>query len=180
MPRLNGFLSRPDKERMDEQASLSLNPAAQEAARKKLEKVARNGGDWFFWIAALSALNTAARVFGQVGTLAFALGITQVIEDWGVPQGWRGTWATIAINLPIAGIFVVFGWYARKWRRWAFLAGLALYAVDALVFVMMRIDLWALGLHYLAWLFIFRGSKAAQELEIMIAAKAPGVTTGVS
>ena len=46
-----------------------------------LEQQHRAGSQWFYWIAALTLINTAGSVFGSSWGFVVGLGITQVVES---------------------------------------------------------------------------------------------------
>ena len=55
------------------------------------------------------------------------------------------------------------GMAARAQQRWAFLAGIVLYAADMIPLIMM-FSLWAFGVHAFFVFRWFQGQKALQEL----------------
>ena len=136
--------------------SVSADPVIQSAAR------------WFWWIAGLSLVN--AVMFHSGSEVNFVIGLAMT------------TLASVAFakNLPIAialagltvGFYFLVGLYAQRRVLWAFYLGLAVYAVDALIYVMFQ-DWMSVGFHVLAGFFIFKGLQRTREL-----AKAPPTLTG--
>jgi hypothetical protein len=87
----------------------------------------------FYWIAALTVLNSIVVISGRSLRFAIGLGITAGIDLKAKELGSPGAVLDLLISGTIAGIFVVLGNLAGKRIRWAFLAGIALYGFDGLV-----------------------------------------------
>jgi len=144
---------------------------------ESLERSVRNGARWFFWIALLSLVNTAMFLFGS--TTAFVMGLvaTQVVDGVAVAaiqQGAPGALKFIAIgvDLLIAGVFLGFGLYAGRKRRWAFVAGMILYFLDAMLAVALA-DWMSLAFHGLALVFLQAGLSALGRLTAAPVAPTP-------
>jgi hypothetical protein len=105
--------------------------------RAQLEPRMLSGARWFYWIAALSILTSIISLVG--GNLAFlvALGIMQMID--GMAKGaaeslGEGTKiVALVFDLIAAGVLALIGYFATKRHSWAFIVGMALYALDALL-----------------------------------------------
>jgi len=67
-------------------------------------------------------------------------------------------------------VLVALGLAARRGHRWAFLAGILLYATDMMI-LMVMFSLWAFGVHAFFVLKWFQGQKALKHLN------KPGITT---
>jgi hypothetical protein len=106
---------------------LSLNQ------RKYLHLCVRSGANWFFWIAALSLVNTLLVALGF--DLAFFLGLafTQIVDA--VSSEWEGLSRLIFIGIDYLclGVFAGLGLLAHRKQAWAFLTGIILYSLDALL-----------------------------------------------
>ena len=143
--------------------------------RLRLQSRLRNGANWFYWIAALSVINTILIEFGSTINFVFGLGITQIIDalvflfGQDFPQesfivlrifGW-------VITLLIILIFVLFGIFANKRQRWAFVAGIIVYALDglAVLFVWDKPDLFAFVFHLIVIWGLVSGLRAIGQLE---------------
>lgn len=150
-------------------------PALQQMAagqeRHRLEGQHRSGANWFYWIAGLSVINTLVWLFGARGTFLIGLGITQLVD--GIVQAVVANvqqdialvvrMVGLVVNVGIAVLFVVFGLLAKQRRRWAFIVGMALYALDGLLFIWVR-DWWSFGFHLLVLYALYSGLKALNEL----------------
>jgi hypothetical protein len=81
----------------------SLHAGATGEERRTLERQRRNGGQWFYWIAALSLINAALAFAGQEWRFILGLGVTQYRERSAAPTpdasaiaARRATHATLA------------------------------------------------------------------------------------
>jgi hypothetical protein len=135
-----------------------------------LDNRIRSGINWFYWIAGLSLVNTLAYLFGATITFMMGLGITQFIDafiftlvkDLGSgSEILRGL--GLVIDVAIAGIFVLLGYFGRKRVRWVVIVGMAFYGLDALLMLAFR-DFLAAAFHLLALWGLWGGWKAIGEL----------------
>ena len=136
--------------------SVSADPVIQSAAR------------WFWWIAGLSLVN--AVMFHSGSDVNFVVGLAMT------------TLASVAFaqNLPIAvalaaimiGFYFLMGFYAQRRALWAFYLGLAVYALDALIYVLVQ-DWMSVAFHARAAFFIVKGVQRTREL-----AREPAVAEG--
>jgi hypothetical protein len=147
-------------------------PAINEAAvadRIKLENQFKGGANWFFWIVGLSIVNSLIVMFQGEWSFAIGLGITQVIDAIGlaVADGAANPKAIMAgafvLDLLAASVFVLFGVFARQRKSWAFVVGMALYAIDGLIFLLAA-DLLSMGFHGLGLWGLWGGLRACRAL----------------
>ena len=110
---------------------------------------------WFWWIAGLSLVNTVMTQSGSDAHFVMGLGFTTVAE------ALLQTHKVIAFGIDAIalGVFFVLGQQAKAGRLWAFYAGIVLYALDALIYVMVQ-DWMSVGFHGLALFFLARGAIA--------------------
>jgi hypothetical protein len=153
-----GFGIAPQPEQSSEEAI-----AARERARLELEGRARSGAGWFYWIAGLSVINSVILMSGGEWSFIFGLGMTQIVDAVASGLGPTGVVLQFIINAFIVGVFVFFGYFARKHHKWAFLVGMGVYAVDGLIFVLAG-DFLGVGFHVFALFLIFNGMKASDQL----------------
>lgn len=139
--------------------------------RFKLEKQLLNGASWFFWIAALSIINTLIFIFqGNVNFIA-GLGITQLIDGfaYAIAEG-SGSNVPLIISFILDGIFIllffILGRFSKRRKNWAFVVGMVLYALDTLVFIWAS-DMLSIGFHIFALIMIFSGFNANRKLREM-------------
>jgi hypothetical protein len=156
-------------------ADATPHPAAtQSQEAEKLLQAMRSGANWFYWIAGLSLLNSVIQIFGSDRSFVVGLGITQVLdaiasaasEDAGSQAGTILRAIAFALDVCVAGVFALFGWQAGKRRRWAFLIGMPLYFLDALIFLLVQ-DWLSLGFHAFALVGIWAGFSSLRKLEAL-------------
>ena len=107
------------------------------------------------------------------GGVAFVvgLGITQLVDAFAVifaeqaPDGaliFKGIGLVLSIIL--SGIFAFFGFLAGKGRRWAFITGMALYALDA-VLLLVFADWLGFAFHLFFLWSLWSGMQALNKLQ---------------
>jgi hypothetical protein len=96
---------------------------------------AHKSGNVFFLIAALSIVNTFLAMSGAGIALALGLGITRMF-DASLSQG-GSIGPVLAVNVLVAGVFVLIGIFARQGKSAPILIGLLLYLGDT---VLLAID----------------------------------------
>ncbi len=152
-------------------------PAATQTAAQPNDRVAaltarvRGGASWFYWIAALSVINSVVIHFNGQWGFAVGLGITQVFDAIAMGVGQAGgsgagmiaTVIALGFDVFAAAVVALFGFLAAREKGWAFIVGGALYAMDGLIFLVVQ-DWMGLGLHALALFFIANGFLALREL----------------
>jgi hypothetical protein len=134
------------------------------ALKTKTEERFKSGANWFYWIAALSIINSAIYFFKGSWNFIFGLGITQLIEGILIEFGSIGITIAIILNSIILGIFLLIGRLSNKRKRWAYIIGMVIYSLDSLVFLLAA-DIWSIGFHGFALFSMYGGLKAMKELE---------------
>ena len=129
-------------------------------ARKALESQRRNGAQWFYWVAALSLINCVVALTGAQWRFILGLGVTQVVQE--LSPGAAAVTAGL-VSLAVIGLFAFIGYQAVKGRGWAFITGMALYALDGAIFLLVQ-DWVGVGFHAFALVMIGRGYAASREL----------------
>jgi hypothetical protein len=112
-----------------------------ELIRYRLHQAMLSGANWFYWIAGLSFINTIIARFEGGWTFVVGLGLTQVVDvvisliemEMGIEYATILLVVNLVIDLFLIGLFVLFGILASRQHRWAFIAGMVLYALDALL-----------------------------------------------
>lgn len=133
----------------------------------RLETQFKNGVSWFYWIAALSLINTLVVLFEGSWNFIAGLGVTQLIdgfayafaESFGSPFIYIG----LLINLVIIGVCFVCGFLAHKKKKWAIILGMVFYSLDTILFLIFK-DYLSIAFHVYAIFSIFKGYKAINEL----------------
>jgi hypothetical protein len=147
------------------------------------QKAVRGAGSWFWWIAALSLVNTLSVILDLKYGMALGLGITQVIDalfslgEEGEPIAVSTT-ARI-VHLAFVGLvclgFYALGRAARNFSSRAFVWGMILYALDASIFALVG-DWIGLGFHAFVLFMLWGGFNILRSARGQApAAFAPGV-----
>ena len=129
--------------------------------RQALERRRRSGGQWFYWIAALSLINAVLAFSGQQWRFILGLGVTQLVQEMAA-SGNSGTIGGL-VGVVLIVVFAVLGQRAVVGHGWAFVLGMILFGLDGLLFVLIQ-DWVGVGFHAFALLMIGRGYAAARQL----------------
>jgi hypothetical protein len=129
--------------------------------RRTLEAQRRAGGQWFYWVAALSLINSGLALAGQEWRFILGLGVTQIVEE--LAKSGNAAMTAGLVSLAVIGIFAVLGHQAVKGATWAFLLGMTLYTLDGAIFLVIQHWL-GVGFHVFALAMILRGYMAARKL----------------
>lgn len=126
----------------------------------------RSGASWFFWVAALSLINSLLAFFGAEMRFIFGLGITQAIDALGeVVGGGDGLAKGIAFgaSLAVAGVVALFGIAAIKRMHAVYILGIVLYTLDGLLTLVFQ-DWLGAGFHVFVLYGLIRGLVASRKL----------------
>ncbi|HEY8561689.1 MAG TPA: hypothetical protein VIL74_15040 [Pyrinomonadaceae bacterium] len=159
-------------------STLNLTPEPERAEivadDHELLSRAKGGANWFYWIAALSVVNSLIFHFGGNMSFFAGLGVTQLADAMVFqlsPDEGLGILKIIgfAFDLIVAGIFLLCGLWANRLQSWAFLVGMILYLLDGLLLLVIGVYLPGILLpaafHAFALFMIFRGFSAARQLK---------------
>ncbi len=105
------------------------------------------------------------------------LGTTELFDAFGGHSGAAGKGIALGLDLLAAGFYVLFGLFARKGARWAFVVGLTFYALDGLLLLFVK-DWLAVAFHAYALYRIFQGFQAAGQLAALRAQPANNPYSG--
>lgn len=132
-----------------------------------LEQQHKSGARWFFWIAGLSVITSLISLWGGGFAFFLSLGTTQVIDGFSkglaTELGDSVRIVGLVLNIFVAGMFALIGWIALKRQLWAFIVGMALFAVDALILLFFQVWI-SFIFHAVVIFWIFRGYQAARTL----------------
>jgi hypothetical protein len=121
-----------------------------------------SGANWFYWIAALSLVNSVIVLTGREWGFVLGLGITQLIDALGRSIGSPiASLFAFAANLLIAAVVVLFGYYARRFRA-LYVGGMLAYAVDGAIYAVAQ-DWLAAGFHGFVLFTMLPGAAAFKE-----------------
>ena len=132
------------------------------ATREALERQRKNGALWFYWVAALSLVNSAVALTGQEWRFIIGLGITQLADALAARTGHGGVTVAL-VDAAVIGGFVLLGRFALRGGLWAFGVGAAFYALDGLIFLAAR-DWVGVAFHVFVLVMTVRGLAAARRL----------------
>jgi hypothetical protein len=147
-----------------------------------LDNKIRSGVNWFYWIAGLSLINSIGFFFNMTVTFVVGLGITQFVDGFllAAVEDLGEKWLILrfvgfAIDLGIAGLFVLIGVLGRKRHFWPVIVGVVLYGLDALLLLLFQ-DWLAVIFHAWALATIIASLKSMKELAAL---EAMGLTEPV-
>jgi hypothetical protein len=156
-------------------------PAA--AAEARQAAILRSGASWFFWIAALSVVNSILFAAGSNWGFVIGLGIADAADAFGevVITGVAGTVIALAFDVLVAAGFAGLGLAARKGAQWAFIVGMVIYGLDALLLAWAA-DWLSVAFHGLALFYLFKGFQASRQLASLrlAAALPPGIAPPIT
>lgn len=145
-------------------------------SRRQDEQRMKSGAHWFYWVAALSLLTSIISLAGGRWAFFVSLGVTQIIDAIANALAARGSGSVkivaLAFDVLAAGIFALMGYFASKRHAWAFVVGMALYVLDALLLLALALlagdlsfrTLIVIAFHaYVLWQ-VFNGYKACARL----------------
>ncbi|HYE73630.1 MAG TPA: hypothetical protein VEF04_09865, partial [Blastocatellia bacterium] len=106
--------------------------------RAKLEAQFKAGSQWFYWVAALSLINSLIAAFGGQWRFFFGLGLTQIVDAivHELQLGGIGQTLALGFDVLVAGLFALFGYLSGMKMRWAFFVGMGFYVLDAAILLL--------------------------------------------
>jgi hypothetical protein len=139
----------------------SSPPLRAEGHAQPLAQV-HSAATWFYWIAGLSLVNSIAAFSGSSWRFILGLGIPEVLRQ--MFAGASGSEAVaLALSVLVAGVFILFGFFAYRAQVWAFVAGMVLFAADGVIFLIG--SRWiGVAFHALVLYWLFRGLMACRSL----------------
>ena len=105
-----------------------------------------SGHDWAF----VAGLAMTQIIEGFFGALADVSGISAI------------RFLGAALDFSFAGLFVFFGYFARRGATWAFLLGMILYGLDGLIYWMLGSFIGVL-IHGFALYSLFKGFQSSRD-----------------
>ncbi len=140
--------------------------------KSAVQQVIKGGASWFLWIGLLSIVNSVIGLAGGGVHFIVGLGVTQVVDTLAHSVGGSGIVLDIVINGFVVGVFVLFWKFASKGQSWAFITGMALYALDGVLLLVFK-DIFSVAFHAYALFRIYSGMKGLPVLHQIEAAMAP-------
>ena len=146
-----------------ERTSSEASVAALAVEKARYQVALKGSSSWFEWLAGLSLLNSIFHLSGVRFQFIFGLGVAQLVDILARRIGGASFILDLIINGFLAGVFLLFFNFARKGKKWAFIAGMSLYALDGLLMLLLG-ALLAAGFHAFALFFMFCGIGAISKL----------------
>jgi hypothetical protein len=148
-----------------------IRVAGRAMPREQAVTQAKNAANWFWWISGLSLVNSIAVILELDYAMLLGLGVTQIADAilTGALKELTGSAAVVAkmihaaIVLGAAGFFYLLGVKARAFRLWAYPLGMALYACDALIFLLAQ-DWVGVGFHAFVLFMLWGGYGIARAV----------------
>ena len=128
------------------------------------EAFCRRFANGFFWIAGLSLINMITIASGARVVMILGLGVTQDIQLAALATD--DDVLTLMFYLVGGGataLFIFLGLRARQIKRWPFILGMFLYALDSLIFLVDQ-EYISFGFHMFWLLFLSVGLKAVSPI----------------
>lgn len=140
------------------------------AMREQAEQHAQTGANWFFWIAALSLVNTVLAYLGANLQFIIGLSVTAIADAVAVQIGKdQPQQATLVMgiasgfSLIVALVVMGFGWLSRRRVMWVYAIGIGLYLLDGVVYLLLG-EIKSAGFHGFALFGMIRGWMALRQL----------------
>ncbi|MGA7685614.1 MAG: hypothetical protein WCC32_14900 [Terriglobales bacterium] len=130
--------------------------ASEEARRADLRADSQDDANYFFWAAGVVLLPVRLNFLVNIGTV-------DLLRFYGKDLGHSLPLAVLGAEALWIAILVALGFAARSGHRWAFFAGMALYAVDMIALIV-TFSMWAFGVHAFFMFRWFQGQKALKDL----------------
>src|SRR5215813_13819988 len=142
----------------------------------RTERVVRIGAGWFVTVAVLSLVNLLLSMSGAGIRFIFGLRIAEFVDALAHQAGQSGFALDLIINGFVAAAFVLFWRFARQGAQWAFIVGMAIYALDAVLVLYFK-DILAAAFHAYALYRMYTGMSGIPALQnaqqAMVPAGAP-------
>lgn len=135
--------------------------AAEQQRRADLRADSQTNANYFFWAAGLAALGTGLLPV-RVNVLV-SIGAIDLLTFYGRPLGGLYPLAVTGAAAMWLGVLLVLGLAGRSGHRWAFWAGMVLYAAD-MIALMAMFSLWAFGVHAFLVFKWFQGQQTLNDL----------------
>lgn len=160
----SGAQPAPDTTESAPAAQAELDPLA------ALEQRGHTGANWFYWIAALSLVNTAILLSGGDRQFVIGLGVTQVVNALAVAGAQAAPdiatvikIAAVLVSVGIAAFVALFGWLANRRYSAAFIIGMGLYLCDGVLYLLIE-DWMSVAFHAYALYGLWHGLSAFRQL----------------
>lgn len=153
----------------------AINMGGKRIALADALRTVQSSASWFWWVAGLSLVNSAGAMLDSSYGMVLGLGITQLIDavflygaDGEAAQPTLAVRAVhLALVLGVAGVFVALGVFAKRHSAMAFVVGMALYLLDALVYVVAS-DWIGVGFHAFVLFMLWGGYSTLRAIQAAV------------
>jgi hypothetical protein len=152
----------------------------------ELDARGRSGADWFFWIAALSLINSVILLSGGDTHFVVGLGVTLIadviaktIAEQNPEIAAAAQGIAFAFDLLVAGVFCLFGWLSRRGLLPVFALGMFLYLLDGMIYVLIG-DWLSVGFHAFVLFCMASGFTAYRQMKTIQVELQQQLAAGVS
>lgn len=158
-------------------------PSPQAVLRARRTATMRGAATWFFFIAALTLVNAVLFFFNTDTRFVIGTGITDVANVFAtdVITGVAGIIVAVIFDAVVIAGFAGLGLLGRKGTSWAFLVGIVVYGLDALLLAGLT-DWLSVLFHAVALFYLGRGFQASRQLAAAAGPPsiAPTTPTGIA
>ena len=142
------------------------NETLERTKRTQLEQNARNGANYFFWIAFFSIFNQVMDILSSKRRFVFGLGAPKYVEGMLAAANPALIWVIIVV---LAIIFVFFGIFARKGNIPIYIIGIIFYLVDLALSILSG-DIVGAIVHVVFTVLLVMGLIATRKLKELLPA----------
>jgi hypothetical protein len=162
----------PDLQSSPHESTDALDPESARLAGRivALQLAGRKGANWFFWVAALSVVNSILMHVGAGIYFVVGMGVSLVADvaaDGLAKQHPESGLIIRAVGIGFAilaaAVVVLFGWLANRRYLAAFVVGMGLYLLDGLIFLFFE-DWLSVAFHAFALYWMGAGFLAYRAL----------------
>jgi len=153
-----------DKKSQENRRAEYMAKLEEKENRPLKEKLVHRGANWFYWIAALTLINSAFAYFESARNFIFGVGLCQVIDAVMLEILGANSVLFLIPSLIIASLFGLIGYHANKFSKTAFITGLVIYGLDALLFLLFQ-DYLSFAFHLFALIMIFNGYRNIKHVQ---------------
>jgi hypothetical protein len=155
-----------------------LSPASDTAQSREMARLVeemtlqrriKSGASNFYWVAALSVINSLVNLFQ--GSLYFVVGLAATLFVDGLTSALAKDLGRsplilgigFAVSALVAAVFALFGFFAGKNRVWAFAVGMGFYMLDSIIMLVFQ-EWLGLLFHLLFLAGMWSGFQALRKL----------------
>jgi hypothetical protein len=130
--------------------------------RYKAEQAYKSAASWFWWIGALSIINSAIAMSGKQFNFTFGLGVSQIGDAWMASDSGLLSTIGVFLSFGFSGLFLLLAWLAQH-TKVALPIGTVIYAGDSVLFLLVQ-DWLGLAFHAFALFVIVSGWAAYRRI----------------